>query len=115
MIYHTKSTGTVCAPGALFLGESEFVVDDFRERLDRHGAAHELAVDEEGRGGANTGLLAVFHVLCHDIDTSGSFCEMTLVRADEKGQPVQSEVMIPSGMVRLVISVSSAATDFGFG
>ena len=55
------------------------------------------------------------HVLCHEIDTSGSFCEMTLVHANEKGQPVESEVMIPSGMVRLVISVSSAATDFGFG
>lgn len=55
------------------------------------------------------------HVLCHEIDTSGSFCEMTLVKANEKGQPVECEVMIPSGMVRLVISISRAETDFGFG
>ena len=33
------------------------------------------------------------HVLCHEIDTSGPFCEMTLVKADEKGKPVECEVM----------------------
>ena len=55
------------------------------------------------------------HVLCHEIDTSGPFCEMTLVKADEKGKPVECEVMIPSGMIRLVISITGAETDFGFG
>ena len=55
------------------------------------------------------------HVLCHEIDTSGPFCEMTLVKADEKGKPVECEVMIPSAMIRLVISITGAETDFGFG
>lgn len=55
------------------------------------------------------------HVLCHEIDTSGPFCEMTLVKSDEKGKPVECEVMIPSAMIRLVISITGAETDFGFG
>lgn len=55
------------------------------------------------------------HVLCHEIDTSGPFCEMTLVKADEKGKPVECEVMIPSAMIRLVISITGSETDFGFG
>jgi hypothetical protein len=55
------------------------------------------------------------HVLCHEIDTSGAFCEMTLVKPNEKGKPVEYEVMIPSAMIRLVISITGAETDFGFG
>jgi hypothetical protein len=55
------------------------------------------------------------HVLCREIDTSGSFCEMTLVKADEKGKAVECEVMIPSAMIRLVISITGAEIDFGFG
>ncbi|OGT56958.1 MAG: hypothetical protein A3E01_12730 [Gammaproteobacteria bacterium RIFCSPHIGHO2_12_FULL_63_22] len=55
------------------------------------------------------------HVLCHEIDTSGTFCEMTLVKTNEKGKPVECEVMIPSGMIRLVIAITGDETDFGFG
>ncbi len=55
------------------------------------------------------------HLLCHEIDISGSFCEMTLVKSNEKGKPVECEVMIPSAMVRLVISITGLETDFGFG
>lgn len=35
--------------------------------------------------------------------------------ADEKGKPVECEAMIPSAMIRLVISITGAETDFGFG
>ena len=55
------------------------------------------------------------HVLCHEIDTSGPFCEMTVIKTNEKGHRVECEVMIPSAMVRLVIAVTGAETDFGFG
>jgi len=55
------------------------------------------------------------HVMCKDIDTAGSFCEMTVVHTNEKGKPVECEVMVPAGMVRLVLATSGAETDFGFG
>jgi hypothetical protein len=55
------------------------------------------------------------HVVCKEIDTSGAFCEMTLVKTNEKGKPVECEVMIPSSMIRLVISTSGVEVDFGFG
>jgi hypothetical protein len=55
------------------------------------------------------------HVLCKDIDTAGAFCEMTVITQSDKGRPVEHEVMVPSSMVRLVISISAAEHDFGFG
>lgn len=55
------------------------------------------------------------HVLCKEIDTAGSFCEMTVVRTNDKGQPVDCEVMVPAAMVRLVVATSGAEVDFGFG
>ena len=55
------------------------------------------------------------HLLCRGIDISGSFFEMTLVKTNEKGKPVECEVMIPSAMIRLVISITGLETDFGFG
>jgi hypothetical protein len=55
-------------------------------------------------------------VLCKEIDTAGSFCEMTVVHANDKGVPVECEVMVPSAMIRLVVGTSSGAeVDFGFG
>ena len=55
------------------------------------------------------------HVLCREIDTAGSFCEMTVVHTNEKGQAVKCEVMVPAAMVRLVVATSGAQVDFGFG
>jgi hypothetical protein len=55
------------------------------------------------------------HVLCKEIDTAGAFCEMTVITQSDKGRPVEHEVMVPSSMVRLVISISAAEHDFGFG
>ena len=55
------------------------------------------------------------HVLCKDIDTGGAFCELTLTGTTADGKPLDVEIMIPTGMIRLVISVSGTAIDFGFG
>ena len=55
------------------------------------------------------------HVLCKEIDTAGSFCEMILVRTNVDDKPVDVEVMVPSSMVRLVASVSNQEVGFGFG
>ena len=55
------------------------------------------------------------HVMCKEIDTAGSFCEMTVVHTNEKGKPMECEVMVPSAMVRLVVATNGAEVDFGFG
>lgn len=55
------------------------------------------------------------HLLCREIDTSGVFCEMTLVRRNPNGKALEVEVMIPNGMIRLVVSSSGSGIDFGFG
>lgn len=55
------------------------------------------------------------HVLCREIDTGGAFCQLTLIGTTPNAKPLDIEVMIPSGMIRLVISVSGNEIDFGFG
>lgn len=55
------------------------------------------------------------HVICKEIDTAGSFCEMTVVHSNEHGKPVECEVMVPSAMVKLVVATNGAEVDFGFG
>ncbi len=55
------------------------------------------------------------HVICKEIDTAGSFCEMTVVHHDEHNKPVECEVMVPSSMVKLVVATTSVQVDFGFG
>jgi hypothetical protein len=53
-------------------------------------------------------------VLCKEIDTGGSFCEMQIVSNSADGKPVEVELMVPTGMIRLVISTAAADVDFGF-
>ena len=60
----------------------------------------------EGPGG--------MHLLCREIDTGGSLIEMTLDGLDAVGKPVQLEMMIPSNMVRMIVSARSDGA-FGFG
>jgi hypothetical protein len=45
------------------------------------------------------------HIVCTEIDSSGSFFAMTLFGQGAKGQPLELEIMIPSSMVRLVMSM----------
>lgn len=54
------------------------------------------------------------HVLCNELDTSGSLVEMTLRGETAQGGEVVLELMVPSGMVRMVVSTHSDEV-FGFG
>jgi hypothetical protein len=54
------------------------------------------------------------HVACATIDTGGAFIEMTIEGRTPEGREVSLELMVPSGMVRLVVSTQSEAM-FGFG
>ena len=60
----------------------------------------------EGPGGA--------HVLCSEIDTGGSLIEMTLDGATSDGQHVNLELMVPTSMVRMIVSARGEGS-FGFG
>ena len=53
-------------------------------------------------------------VLCNEIDTGGALIEMTLQGQNKDGKPVQIELMVPSGMVRMIVSAHSDGV-FGFG
>ncbi|MDQ3288466.1 MAG: hypothetical protein M3Q42_09435 [Pseudomonadota bacterium] len=53
------------------------------------------------------------HVLCREIDTGGALIEMTL-DGRGSGEPVQVELMVPTNMVRMIVSARSDET-FGFG
>lgn len=54
------------------------------------------------------------HVACATIDTGGAFIEMTLDGRTPEGREVSLELMVPSSMVRMVVSTQSEAV-FGFG
>lgn len=54
------------------------------------------------------------HVVCNGIDTAGSLIEMTLNGTTNDGQRVELELMVPSGMVRMIVSAHSDEV-FGFG
>ena len=54
------------------------------------------------------------HVVCNGIDTAGSLIEMTLKGTTNDGQVVDLELMVPSGMVRMIVSAHSDEM-FGFG
>jgi len=53
------------------------------------------------------------HVLCSQIDTSGSLIEMTLHGNIQGGKAIEVELMVPSGMVRMIVSAHSEDA-FGF-
>ncbi len=53
-------------------------------------------------------------VLCNEIDTGGALIEMTLQGQNAEGKQVQIELMVPSGMVRMIVSAHSDGV-FGFG
>ncbi len=54
------------------------------------------------------------HVLCQVADTGGAFVEMHLLRRDAAGTERTVELMVPSAMVRMVVSTHSDGA-FGFG
>src|SRR3546814_7085527 len=54
------------------------------------------------------------HVLCNAIDTGGALLEMTLHCQDSQDRYVALELMVPTSMVRMIVSTRSDET-FGFG
>lgn len=54
------------------------------------------------------------HVACHTVDTGGAFMEMILEGRTPEGKQVSLELMVPSGMVRMIVSTHSDEM-FGFG
>jgi hypothetical protein len=53
------------------------------------------------------------HVVCSGIDTGGALVEMTLGGTAKDGEAVEIELMVPSGMVRMIVSAHSDEM-FGF-
>jgi hypothetical protein len=49
-----------------------------------------------------------------EVDSSGALFEVTLIGKDGEGRPVEVDLMVPSGMIKLVISIRRDG-DFGFG
>lgn len=54
------------------------------------------------------------HIVCADVDTGGAFCELTLQGKNQSGKTVELELMIPSGMISLIISIHNDDEGFGF-
>lgn len=54
------------------------------------------------------------HVLCRRIDTAGSLIGMHLYGRNATGNVVQVELMVPTNMVRMIVSARSDEA-FGFG
>ena len=54
------------------------------------------------------------YVACIEVDTGGAFVELTLEAHTGEGKPVTLELMVPSGMVRMIMSTQNEAA-FGFG
>lgn len=52
------------------------------------------------------------HVLCIGIDTGGAFCEIRLPVANAKVGG--TELMVPTSMIRMIVSNSDGNDDFGF-
>ncbi len=60
------------------------------------------------------GETATAHVVCNEIDTSGSLIEMTMRGSTNEGKPAVLELMVPVSMVRMIVS-SQTDGMFGFG
>lgn len=54
------------------------------------------------------------HVLCNEIDTSGQLLEMTMRGTNDAGAALALELMVPTSMVRMIVS-SQSDEMFGFG
>ncbi len=88
------------------MNESEgYAVFFFPQALEALGEAIKPYL-AEGPAGA--------HVLCSQIDTSGSLVEMTLHGNTQVGKQIEVELMVPSAMIRMIVSMHSEDA-FGFG
>ena len=53
------------------------------------------------------------HVLCREIDTAGALIEMTMAGQTPDGKEVSLDLLVPTGMVRMIVS-SQQPERFGF-
>jgi hypothetical protein len=54
------------------------------------------------------------HIVCSEIDTGGSFSELTVLAKNSEGKKIELELMIPSSMIRLITSLHGEDGAFGF-
>jgi hypothetical protein len=54
------------------------------------------------------------HIVCTELDTGGALAEMCVQVNNAEGKPVVTEVMIPVGMIRMVVSIGGFDDRFGF-
>jgi hypothetical protein len=54
------------------------------------------------------------HIVCADIDTGGAFCELSLHGKNSEDKKIELELMIPSNMIRLIVSLHGEDGGFGF-
>jgi hypothetical protein len=54
------------------------------------------------------------HIICSEIDTGGAFCELTLHGKNQDGKIIEIELMIPTAMIRLIVSMHNDEGSFGF-
>lgn len=86
-------------------GSEGYAVYFFPQALEALGEAIKPYL-AEGPAGA--------HVLCSQIDTSGGLVEMTLHGNTQVGKKIEVELMVPSAMIRMIVSMHSDDA-FGFG
>jgi hypothetical protein len=86
-------------------GNNGYAVFFFPQALEALGEAIKPYL-QDGPGGP--------HVVCNGIDTGGALVEMTLAGTTNDGRAVEVELMVPSGMVRMIVSAHSDEM-FGFG
>jgi hypothetical protein len=53
------------------------------------------------------------HILCREVNTNGPYFEMIFDGRDSAGKPVEMQVMVPHGYIRLVMAVRGD-DPFGF-
>jgi hypothetical protein len=54
------------------------------------------------------------HIVCAEIDTGGAFCELTLLGKNSEGKNIELELMVPTAMIRLIVSLHNEGGGFGF-
>ena len=86
-------------------GNNGYAVFFFPQALEALGDAIKPYL-QDGPGGQ--------HVICTGIDTGGALIELTLNGQTSDGKQVEMELMVPSGMVRMIVSARSDEL-FGFG
>jgi hypothetical protein len=82
-----------------------YAVFFFPQALEALGEAIKPYLQTDGAAGP--------HVICNEIDTGGALIEMTLRGRTQDDRDTSLELMVPSGMVRMVVSTHSDEL-FGF-